>query len=99
VLEVNVHVDVVLVVVLVSETGFGLQLTRLTPLGLDVDESVMLPVKPLVVDTVTVDVPVAPTLKLTGLVAVIVKDVVVQVNVTVTEWTDVPVAAVPVTPT
>ena len=98
VLDVNVHMEVVLVVVVVRDTGFGLQPTSVTPLGLDKAVRVMLPMNPLLVLTVTVEVPDAPRLKLTGLVAVRVNDVGVQVNVATAEWVAVPkpVAAVPV---
>ena len=98
VLDVKVHMEVVLVVVAVRDTGFGLQPTSVTPLGLDKAVRVMLPMNPLLVLTVTVEVPDAPRLKLTGLVAVRLNDVGVQVNVATAEWVAVPkpVAAVPV---
>src|SRR5947209_19970961 len=55
VLDVNVHMEEVLVVVVVRDTGFGLQPTSVTPLGLDKAVKVMLPMNPLLVLTVTVD--------------------------------------------
>ncbi len=71
-MEVNVHVDVDAPFE-GGVTGLGLQPVRLTPVGDEAAVNVTLLVNPLTLVIVTVEAPLAPVLKLTGLVAEIVK--------------------------